>query len=313
MKALLLDSFRFAKDNFSLSLYLKVFLFTALLIFIEERFGFYNYFKDYYAFKPQLYVAYFIAFIISYYSIVLIMISDKKTAVNLGKTFWVKSLLGLTVLSIYIGFYEWFGLIEKVPLEMRRFYFYVSDNLFGIFTCLLPLLILYFIFDKKSESGFYGFNLKNLNFKINLPLIGIVLIITFIASFLEDISKYYPVLERTGYKSFASASGVSEFLAIVIFQSAYMFDFIMIELIFRGFFIFGFVKLLGKNCILPIATLYAVIHFGKPMSEIISSFFGAYVLGIIALQINNIRTGIYLHCILALSIEIFTMILPWSK
>lgn len=313
MKTLLSGSLRFAKENFITSLYIKVILVTVAFILLEEFFGVYAYYKDLYSFTYKIYVFLFIAFAVSYYSVIIIMISDKKTKIHTNNYFWLKSLLGLLVLSFYIGFYESFELIHKVPLEMRRFYYYVSDNLFGIFTCLIPVYILFLIFDKKSKSGFYGFNLKNLNFKLNFQLLGFVLIITFFASFLEDINAYYPVVERTGYKSFSSFTGISEFWSIFIFQFSYMFDFVMIELFFRGFMIFGFVKLLGKNCILPVATLYAVIHFGKPLSEIISSFFGAYVLGIVALQLNNIRTGIYLHCLLALSIEIFTMLLPWNN
>jgi membrane protease YdiL (CAAX protease family) len=72
--------------------------------------------------------------------------------------------------------------------------------------------------------------------------------------------------------------------------------------------IFGFIKLLGKNAILPVATLYAVIHFGKPLPETISSFFGAYFLGIVAYSQKNIGIGILLHCVLAFAMEMFTLI-----
>lgn len=64
---------------------------------------------------------------------------------------------------------------------------------------------------------------------------------------------------------------------------AYAWDFVSVELAFRGFLIIGMIKILGKGAVLPMAVTYAFYHFGKPAGETISSVFGGYILGIIAL------------------------------
>ncbi len=310
MKSFLKETYLIARELFLPRLYLKIAIFTSFLIIAEEIFGVFDYYTATLAFTYPVYLVHFIAYALSYYAVIMIMVTDKSYQFKIPKTFWIKSLIAIVILSIYIPFFDPFDSILKLPVEMRFFYYYVSTNLYGLFTCLIPLYLIYLIYDRRNSWGFYGLNFKNINYRLNLSLIGIVLVLTFFSSFLGDIRDYYPIVERTSYQSFAASTGISELLAIIIFEAAYMFDFVMIEIFFRGLMIFGFVKLLGKNVILPVACLYAVLHFGKPLSEIISSFFGAYLLGIWALQLNNIRTGIYLHCFLALFIEVFTIMIP---
>ncbi len=43
------------------------------------------------------------------------------------------------------------------------------------------------------------------------------------------------------------------------------------------------------------AATYVFLHFGKPMGEAISSGFGGYILGIIALYSGNIWGGVFVH------------------
>jgi hypothetical protein len=310
MKEFLRESYAIAKEIFLPRLYLKIALVTAGFIITEEIFGFFDYYTEKLAFTYPVYLVHFMAYSLSYYAIIFIMVIDKSYKNKIPNSFWLKSFIAIIILSIYIPFFDPADSILRLPVEMRFYYYYVSTNLYGLFTCLIPLYIIYLLYDRHNSWGFYGFNLQNINFRVNLFLIGIVLIFTFFSSLLGDIRNYYPIVERTQYQSFAASAGISDLFAIIVFETAYMFDFVMIEIFFRGLMIFGFVKLLGKNVVLPVACLYAVLHFGKPLSEIISSFFGAYLLGIWALQLNNIRTGIYLHCILALSIEIFTMMIP---
>jgi membrane protease YdiL (CAAX protease family) len=53
------------------------------------------------------------------------------------------------------------------------------------------------------------------------------------------------------------------------------------------------------------AATYAVLHFGKPMGETISSFFGGYILGVLALYTRNIWGGVFIHVLLAFGMEVF--------
>jgi membrane protease YdiL (CAAX protease family) len=90
----------------------------------------------------------------------------------------------------------------------------------------------------------------------------------------------------------------------LVYELSYGSDFITIELFFRGFLILGFIKYAGKESILPMAVFYCAIHFGKPMAECISSFFGGIVLGVITYNTRTIWGGVIVHLGIALLMEI---------
>jgi hypothetical protein len=81
----------------------------------------------------------------------------------------------------------------------------------------------------------------------------------------------------------------------LLFELSYGSDFISIELFFRGFLVIGFIKWVGKDAILPMACFYCTIHFGKPMGECISSFFGGLLLGIVSYHSRSIYGGLMVH------------------
>ena len=94
-------------------------------------------------------------------------------------------------------------------------------------------------------------------------------------------------------------------ISAVAYELVYIFDILFTELFFRGFLIIGFVALYGKDCVLPMVSLYAVLHFGKPATETISSVAGGYILGVIALYGRNIWGGFFVHGGIALFMELF--------
>ena len=64
------------------------------------------------------------------------------------------------------------------------------------------------------------------------------------------------------------------------------------------------VKLLGKEAVLPMVSMYAFLHFGKPLGETIGSVFGGYILGVIALKKEHIFGGFIIHVGVAYLMEI---------
>ena len=307
MKTLLKSIYSFVKEDFNLSIYLKVICFTAFLIFLEYYFSAYSYYSDKNLFKNTLYLVNFIAFSIAYYGVILILKTDKSFNKKLNLEFWLKSFVAIAIASVYIGYFGYYGIDVHMNYPASRFYYYTADNISGIFTMLIPVGLIYLIFDKNKEVPFYGLSFKNFNLKIAILLLVVAVAISYAGSQFKTIAEYYPILDRTAYGVFSFEYNISKWLSASIFELAYMFDFVMIELFFRGIMIFGFVKILGKKAILPIACMYAVIHFGKPLPETISSFFGAYILGIVAYEQKNIGIGVVLHCALAFSMEIFTI------
>jgi hypothetical protein len=80
-----------------------------------------------------------------------------------------------------------------------------------------------------------------------------------------------------------------------LYELSYGIDFITIELFFRGFLVIAFVRYVGSGAILPMAAFYCSIHFGKPLLECISSFFGGILIGIITYNTQTILGGLMVH------------------
>ncbi len=98
------------------------------------------------------------------------------------------------------------------------------------------------------------------------------------------------------------------------FQLSYGSDFFTIELFFRGFLVVLVSRLIGPAAILPMAVFYCSIHFGKPVLECISSYFGGLLLGIFACYSQSIYGGIVVHLGLAWMMELAASVaLYWKK
>ena len=91
----------------------------------------------------------------------------------------------------------------------------------------------------------------------------------------------------------------------LIYETAYIiFGFLMVELIFRGALVVGMASMLGRAAVLPMIAVYVTLHFGKPVLETISAFFGGYFLGALVFQTRHIWGGVIIHMGIALFIEL---------
>ena len=132
---------------------------------------------------------------------------------------------------------------------------------------------------------------------------GIMLLIMvpliFLAGTQPDFQRVYPKLQH------AIPSGQSLSIAkLLLFEAAYGSDFFTIELFFRGFLVIYFARWAGRYAILPMAVFYCVIHFGKPLGECISSFFGGMLLGIVSYRTQSIWGGLAVHLGIAWLMEL---------
>ena len=133
----------------------------------------------------------------------------------------------------------------------------------------------------------------------------LLLPIVVFASFFPDFLLFYP---RFKYWEYPQILGLSSFQKIFLFESAYIINFISTEIFFRGALVIALANILGKESVLAMASFYCFTHFGKPIGEAITSFFGGYILGIIALNHKNIAGGIVVHVGLAMLMEFVSII-----
>lgn len=161
------------------------------------------------------------------------------------------------------------------------------------------LFIAWKIFD--PQQSFYGIKTKNMNWRPYLVMLLIMLPLVALASTQADFLAVYPKL-----KSIASVYNEPgmHWWHKLLFELSYGSDFIGIELFFRGFLILAFIKWAGKDAILPMACFYCTIHFGKPLGECISSYFGGMILGIVVYHTRSIVGGLMVHLGIAWLMEI---------
>jgi hypothetical protein len=159
------------------------------------------------------------------------------------------------------------------------------------------LFLVWWWFD--PEQPFYGLTTKNLNWRPYVLMLLIMLPLIAVASTQKDFLMMYPKLQ-------ASLSATEHFTWFhkFLFELSYGTDFFSIEIFFRGFLILAFIKWVGNDAILPMACFYCTIHFGKPLGECISSYFGGLILGIVVYNTRMIWGGLMVHLGIAWLMEV---------
>ncbi len=187
----------------------------------------------------------------------------------------------------------------------------LSKDLVSIVTIVFPMIIFALLTKNKLQlNGFFGLQFrKDFSLKPYFIILGMMSVLIAISVFTNGISSYYPLLKRSPIVQYADILGLSKPLAVFIFEAIYASDFISVELFFRGMLIFVFTRYLGSQVILPMAACYMIFHFGKPLMEVFSSFFGGYLLGVLALHTRNIWGGVIVHIGIALLMELFASII----
>lgn len=203
--------------------------------------------------------------------------------------------------STYRGHLEW--LSEKaVGWDQNTFYFYwfTAAQWFQALSIVVPLLLVG-LFSGKHLHAFHGLNHANIKPYLVL-LIGAAVVVG-LASTQSDFQAYYPRFAKMWPEG-----GPWQINRILLFEASYALDFYATEYLFRGFLILAFIRYLGPEAILPMAIFYVTIHFGKPLGETISSFFGGMLLGVMAYYSHSIWGGIILHIGLAWLMELIFLI-----
>lgn len=168
----------------------------------------------------------------------------------------------------------------------------------GLILFIGSLLFLHRFIEK--QNGLYG-TAKTVSLQTYFLLVLMMVPLLIWASLQTDFSAVYPKAQIVA----AQLGTQAKPWHYVLFETAYASDFISIELFFRGFLIITLGKIMGRQCILPIALFYFSIHLGKPMMEAISSFFGGLILGAISYNSKSIWGGLLVHVSIALLMELF--------
>jgi len=178
---------------------------------------------------------------------------------------------------------------------------YLNAVIYWPFKLLVMTLVLYIIWKlSREKQPFYGISTNNFSPRPYIIMLLIMIPLIAAASTQPDFLAMYPKLKNLTFLRSLPHSGFYK----ILFELSYGSDFVTIELFFRGFLVLAFCKWFGKDAILPMAAFYCTIHFGKPMGECISSFFGGLILGVVTYHTRTIFGGLMVHLGIAWMMEL---------
>lgn len=184
---------------------------------------------------------------------------------------------------------QYAALILQLPLKLLLLFVF----LFALYKAGL--------FEGESLTSAIGLTRRNANLSPYFLLLLALLPLIALAATQHDFQLVYPKL-----KNLAFLDNVTHrtWPWKLLYEFSYGLDFLGIELFFRGLLVIALVRFVGTDAILPMAAFYCTIHFGKPMGECISSFFGGLILGILAARTRTILGGLIVHLGLAWCMEL---------
>jgi hypothetical protein len=283
----------FFADGFDWRLHLVVMVFLGISLWLNFTYKFEQDYIGYRSWKSV--IGFFFLQTFPFYVVVAFQCYFKEDwSIFSNSTFWRITILGFAILAFSRGFPYSEDIGNIFPQGLRRFGLSCLEKFKRVFVLILPLFILFWATKKQIEYEhyFYGLTLKNVHVQPYVILLLLMVPLIYFASLDDSFLRAYP-----RYRSYNAHLylKVPEYVTVAIYEFCYGIGFVGVELFFRGFLIIGLAFLLGKGVVLPMAATYVFLHFGKPPGEAISSFFGGYILGVIALYSGNIWGGVFVH------------------
>jgi membrane protease YdiL (CAAX protease family) len=203
--------------------------------------------------------------------------------------FWIILLLAPAFFSFRINFDFHHPIINKIWTgDAQIFWTRCLNWVVRVFAVLIPVFVLWWMKDRDNQPFYGTAALKDVKPYLLMLLIMIPLIA--LASTQKDFLQMYPKARFIEQLDLHTKKW-----HYIFYELCYGFDFVSIEFFFRGFLILSLLKICGPHCIVPVACFYCTIHFGKPLGEAISSFWGGLLLGIISYNTQSIWGGLIVH------------------
>jgi hypothetical protein len=314
LKKVFASLWTFQKQHFEMRLYSGI----ALLLLVLLVFNYTLDFEDSYIDKIEKlslrWMAYFFYEGIPFLCAGLILYRFGKCERFIKRRgFWVVWALGFAILAFDRSLHIREYVQAWVPGPAYRIWFRSIGWSSSLLITVVPLMIIYEVMDRSGQHKWYGLAPGKFDVKPYLYLLLIAGVFIGIGSFFNDIQTYYPRYRISEGQQFARYYELSEWVPLTMFELSYASNFVTVELFFRGFLIYAFTRYFGNYAVLPMIVAYCVLHFGKPLTESLSSIVGGYALGILALQNRNIWGGVIIHIGVAWLMEVFGFLQRWVQ
>lgn len=291
------------EEDFRPGYYIALGLFLAACIAINYSLDFEDSIIDSYYGKTVRIFYFFLFYGFAYYgATALLVIFKKRYDILRNPWFWLKSAFILFLLALDSGFH-YHDLVVRQLVSPVAHYFTtkVVKNLINVLTMVLPMIIFYRLYDRQVGS-FYGLTLRGFNYKPYLFMLLVMVPVVTAASFTESFNDFYPIYKRNAVHAHLQ---IAEWIPAMVYELAYGWNFLTVELAFRGFMVLSLASIMGRNVVVPMVVTYCFYHFGKPGAEAISSILGGYILGVIAYESRSVFGGIIIHVGIAWMMEFF--------
>jgi membrane protease YdiL (CAAX protease family) len=296
---------KYFKEHFSLSYFIAIVLFTAGLVAVEYRYDVERNYIDFEYDSTKRLLRYCMMYGLAFGGAYLLYIfSGKDRHLLANRKLWMMVALAVLLFSVRTWFHYYSSFIhEHIPVGYQTVFTKYVINLQGLIFLFIPVTVYWFWADRR-EQALYGFKTKDVLLKPYFILLLLMLPLLIGAATQPDFLTIYPRV----FKLDLPADSPYKLVLSVFYELVYATDFVTTEFFFRGFLILAFARYAGPQAILPMCVFYVTIHFGKPLGETISSFFGGWILGILAYETRSIYGGIIVHLGIALMMELVAYI-----
>lgn len=107
------------------------------------------------------------------------------------------------------------------------------------------------------------------------------------------------------YPFYKGAGGSLE--ELLMWETAYLLQFVALEFFFRGAMLFPLARRLGAQAVFIVTIPYTLIHIGKPLPETLGAAVAGVVLGTVALRTRSILGGVWIHCTVGLTMDLLAL------
>lgn len=296
---------KYFHEHFSFSYFVPVALFTAILIVVEYYFNIEQNYIDFEANTTKRLINYCLMYFIAFGGAYgLYIFSNKDRVLIKNPKLWAMIVYAVLLFSVRTWFYHYIHITEAyVPVEFQTVVKKYFINLQGFIFLFIPIVIYWKIQDARNQP-LYGFHYKDVTLKPYFILLLLMVPLVVGAATQPDFLETYP---RANHLFLPAGRSINSLLT-AFYEVCYAADFVTTEFFFRGFLILAFARYVGPKSILPMCVFYVTIHFGKPLGETISSFFGGWILGILAYETKSIYGGVIVHLGIAMLMELVAMI-----
>jgi len=164
------------------------------------------------------------------------------------------------------------------------------------FYIIPPIILIKFIFKEKLNSYGLGFQNAFSEYKIYLIMLLVMIPLVLFFSRTTSFQQRYPF--------YSLRKGESIYPNLLLWECVYFIQFFALEFFFRGFLLHGMKSQLGYYSVFAMTIPYCMIHFTKPLPETLAAIIAGIVLGTLSLKSNSIWLGVFIHCTVALSMDI---------